>query len=407
MNLIRVTAVAAILVAVASGAGCGGSSAPSSTTSAAESKLKDPGDVGTPEPAVDIDPSLLALTASAQRFTYASRSGVDDGVANVTGIVFVPKGQVPDGGWQLVALGHPASGTLPGCAPSLSPTLLNLAPIVAQLLQAGHAVVMSDYQGLAKFDKSTDTNKRDSYHPYLDSTTVGYNLIDSVRAARTLVGASDKWFALGIGQGGQAAWAADELVDNQGQYLILLGAVAISPVSDINGLAAASEASTLNVQQKLDLVGFLAALKNAYGGDFTLDDYRSGLAKEKWDALLACQGQALSDRSTIAAGIGADDLRPRTAAAAAALLGYLQKTSLPLGPTQAPMLVVYSGNDQLSPPDWTELALDRACKMGDVIQIQRLPDDAPDQVDLAAALDWMSQRVNSVPAQNDCEGRTP
>ncbi len=71
------------------------------------------------------------------------------------------------------------------------------------------------------------------------------------------------------------------------------------------------------------------------------------------------------------------------------------------------MLVMYGGQDPSIPPAWTERALERACKMGDVIQIVRLPDETPGPVDLAAAIDWMGQRVNSVPAQNDCQGRTP
>ena len=408
--------LAAILV-VLTVAGCGHSASPS--TSTATEPVENPGDVIAADAVRDIDPSLRSVTAWIQRFTYLSRSGINDSITRVTAMLMVPKGQPPDGGWRVVAFGHPATGTLPECAPSLSPTLLNSSSTVQQLLEAGYVVVISDYQGLGSsqgpgsVDKSQDWRKdRDSYHPYLDSTTAGYNLIDSVRAARTLTArantpASDSWLAFGIGQGGQAAWAANELVDNYGQGLTLLGSVAISPVADINGLADAAESGTLNVQQELDLQAFIAALKNSYREDFNLDDYRSGIVRDKWDALLACQGQALEERATLAAAITGDDLRPHTPAAAAKLRGFLLKTSLPQGPTRAPMLVTYGGRDPLIPAAWTEQALDRACKMGDVIQIQRLPDDASDQLNVHAALDWMSQRVNLAPAPNDCRGQLP
>ncbi|CAN5209140.1 lipase family protein [soil metagenome] len=396
-------------------AGCGHDASP--TAPSTTPPVENLGDVVAADAVQDIDPALRSATAWIQRFTYLSRSGINDSAARVTALLLIPKGQPPDGGWRVVAFGHPATGTLTDCAPSLSPTLLGSASTVQQLLAAGYVVVMSDYQGLGNFQgpgsvpKSQDWRQdRDSYHPYMDSSTAGYNLIDSVRAARTLTArantpTSDSWLAFGIGQGGQAAWAANELIDNAGGGLTLLGSVAISPVTDINGLADDAAAGTLNVQQELDLQAFLAAVKNAYGDDFNLDDYRSGIVKDNWDALLACAGQALQERATVAEQITPDDLRPHSPTAVARLRGFLQKTSLPQGPTKVPMLVTYDGRDPLSPPAWTELALDRACKMGDVIQIQRLPDDAPEQPDLSAALDWMSQRVNAVPAPNDCEGR--
>lgn len=281
--------------------------------------------------------------------------------------------------------------------------------MLQQLLQAGYPVVMSDYQALGSLDKINDRPGRDSYHPYLDSTTVGYNLIDSVRAARKLIeravtSASTSWLALGIGQGGQAAWAANELMANQGQNLTLLGSVAISPVSDITGLADAAQAGTLNNQQQLDLQAFLAGLKNSYREDFHLDDYRSGIVAQKWDELLGCDPAGQQARAAIAAQITPDDLKPHSPAAAATLRGFLTKSSLPQGPAQAPMLVIYGDHDPLVPAAWTDAALERACKMGDVITIRRLPGDAPDQLDMSEALDWMNQRVNSVPAPNDCGG---
>lgn len=404
--MIRTTVAWTLLLAVVLVvAGCG---APQTTSSESLPSEK-VGDVIANEEASDLDPSLQSVVGWAQRFTYISQSGVDEGITHVTGMLLVPKGQPPAGGWQLVAFGHPSTGTQSGCAPTASPTLLNSAGVVQELLQAGHPVVISDYQGLGNPRNVRTPSGGDSYHPFLDSTSTGFNLIDSVRAGRALIErnrgkASESWLALGIGQGGQASWAANEQAVNHGYGLTLLGSVAISPAADINGLVDEAVAGTLNPHQSLDLIAFLAALNNEYGKDFNLDDYRSGIVEQKWDLLLACQGQALEKRSVIAGQITPDDLRPRTPAAAEILRGYLQKTSLPQGPTEAPMLVIYGEMDPLVPPAWTEGALDRACRMGDVITIRRLPGDAPDQIDVAEALDWMGERANGVPAPNDCEG---
>jgi hypothetical protein len=82
---------------------------------------------------------------------------------------------------------------------------------VANLVNAGYVVTVSDYQGLG-IDNT--------YHPCLDSTTVGFNLIDSVFATRRLVPTTSvEWIAFGVSQGGQAAWAANELAENAGQGL--------------------------------------------------------------------------------------------------------------------------------------------------------------------------------------------
>jgi len=392
------------------GTACGGSS-PSQPATSKPAPSEQYGDVISSNGATDLDPSLQSVVGWAQRFVYMSRSGINDNGSHVTAILLAPKGAPPEGGWRIVAFGHPASGTQPGCGPSTSPTLGNSSAVVTQLLQAGYPVVVSDYQGLGSLDKIRDRKDFDSYHPFLDSTTVGYNLIDSVRAARKLMEqanspASESWLTLGIGQGGQAAWAANELAANQGWSMTLLGAVAISPAADITGLADAAEAGTLNSQQQLDLQAFLAGVKNSYFNDFNLDDYRSGIVAQKWDALLACDPAGLAERATIASQITPDDLKPHSPAAATTLQGFLKKSSLPQGPAQAPMLVIYGDQDPATPAAWTDAALDRACKMGDIITIRHLPGDAPDQLDMAEALDWMNQRVNSVPAPNDCEGRT-
>jgi len=164
-----------------------------------------------------VDLRLKDVSSVAARISYASTSGVDGSDQTVTGTVFVPTGAAPDGGWPIIAFGHPTTGTRPECAPSLDPSLLTIAPIVTGLVKAKFLVVVSDYQGLG----TTNT-----YHPYLEPTTEGYNLIDSVRAARKLVPqASTRWSALGGSQGGQAAWAANELAPRYGQGLDLVGSV--------------------------------------------------------------------------------------------------------------------------------------------------------------------------------------
>ena len=336
----------------------------------------------------DLDPLLRDDSSVAARITYISTSGISDAHPRVSGTVFVPKGTPPQGGWPIVAFGHPATGIESECAPSASPTLLGSVPTVTALLDAGYLVTMSDYQGLGL---------RDTYHPFLDSTTEGYNLIDSVRAARKLVpAASDGWVAYGVGQGGQAAWAADELTPDYRGGLNFLGAVAVTPTAALDVLADDAANGSLTGAQQFTLQQFLQSLKEEYD-DFDLDAYRHGAAKDDWTALTSCWGPASLDRDRLAGQIGPDDMRPDDRDATEVLRGYLQKTSLPQAPTAAPMLVVPDAPDGVIPEDRTAAAAARACAMGDVIELT-----SPQGGDPSALLSWMNDRFNAVPAQNDC-----
>jgi Secretory lipase len=342
----------------------------------------------------NVDQRLHDAASLAARITYTSSSGVDDSHPRVTAAVFVPRGVPPRRGWPIVAFGHPATGIQHDCAPSQSPRLMesSIATAVA-LLTAGYVVTISDYQGLG-LDQT--------YHPYLDSTTVGDNLIDSVFATRRLVPTTTiDWVAVGISQGGQAAWAANELVENAGRGLNLLGSVSVSPAADIEGLADAAEGGQLTKEQKLALTAYLASLKKE-NPDFNLDDYRRGIARDKWDMLLACQGPGDQEPAKVADQITADDLRPSGPAAADTLRGFVHKTNLPQGPTAAPMFVVYGGQDPLIPAAWTERALDRACRMGDAIHIEMQPDKGSADIGMSSAFAWIRDRFTGVPATDDC-----
>ncbi|WP_175616183.1 lipase family protein [Mycobacterium sp. GA-1841] len=371
---------------------CGGSSEPSSTGTA-----DNPGAVLSQSPLVNLVPALQDASSEAKVMTYASRNGVNDAVSHVTGTVFVPKADPPKDGFPVVALGHRTAGTSPDCAPSLSPDLRGEATTVVALLNAGYVVTVPDYQGLGKPTEPDDYD----FHPYLDSTTSAYNMIDAVRAARTIApNTSTAWASLGALEGGQAAWAANELVDNYGHDLNLVAAAALAPMANVDGLADAAMAGTLTTGQKLAYVAYLAALEDQYYDDFQLDDYRRGAAQQHWDALLGCNDPA--QRTALADQIGPDDLRPANPEALRTLRGYLQKTSLPQGPTKAPMYVIYGGEDAVIPAVWTDRALSDACTMGDGIQIAFWPDKTREQIEPLAALGWLTDRMKSIPAANDC-----
>lgn len=354
---------------------------------------QDPGSLLSANDMPTVDRRLSGASSIAARIRYLSISGIDGSRQEVTGTVFAPKGTPPEAGWPIIAYGHPTTGIRSECAPSLDPMLLGLSTTVTGLVKAGFVVAMSDYQGLG-LDRT--------YHPYLDATTEGYNLIDSVRAARKLVpDTSNRWAAFGGSQGGQAAWAANELAAEYAGDLELVGSASYSAPLAIDGFADAAIDGTLTSEQRVALLQILASLAEE-SPDFKLDDYRRGLAREKQDVFLACKGQEVTESANLAKNLSNDDLRPADPQTADSLRTRLQEMSLPHLPATAPILVVYGGQDQLVPPTWTDRVLDEACRKGDIIQIELQVDRGHADVDGGSAFPWLNGRFAGDPARNDC-----
>ena len=340
-----------------------------------------------------VDRRLRAVTSVLARVTYDSTSGVTNEPTEVTGTVFAPTGKPPEGGWPILAFGHPTTGILPECGPSLSPTLMNLSSTILYFVKAGYVVAMSDFQGLG--DDRT-------YHPYLDATTAAYNLIDSVRAARKIVpNASDRWLAFGMSQGAQGSFAANELAGEYGSGLNLVGAVSLSPPLDISGFADSAAAGALTKDQQPAYTALLATFAKENPA-VDLDRYRRGVVKDQWDLLQQCGFTRSEERAKVLDEVTPDDLRPSSEEATTAVRDHLRESTLPRRPTTAPVLVIYGGQDALIPPAWTDAALQRACELGDVIDINLQPDKGHADIDVSSTLPWVAARFKGEPAPNNC-----
>lgn len=340
-----------------------------------------------------LDLRLKSVVSLAARIEYTSTSGITGEHTEVSGSVFVPNGTPPPGGWPIVVFGHATSGMQRECGPSGSSTLAGLSLPIAALVKAGYLVSLPDYQGLGPGTAG---------HPYADATTVGYNVIDAARAAHKLVPESaDRWLAVGVSQGGQAAWAANELAAHYGTGLNLVGTVSLSPATDLTGLASGAAAGSLSKEQYAILQLILASLA-AENPSLNLQDYRRGGVAEHWDVLASCHTEDAATRAAAIEKITPDDLRPASPQAEATLQALLAKRSLPKEPTSAPMLVMYGGQDTLLPPDWTNKALAAACRLGDVIDIMFQPTKGHADIDVASSYDWIKDRFDGVPAPNSC-----
>ena len=171
------------------------------------------------------DPSL-PLGAQAYRVLYHSTSGSGGDLAE-SGVVVVPGGRPPPGGFPIVSWAHGTTGVASGCAPSVTGT--STIPDLASLLKNRQIVTATDYRGLGA----------PGQHPYLVGTSEAEDVLDAARAARSLLGslASNAVAVLGFSQGGQAALFAGEVAGSYAPELFLAGVAAVAPVTSVLDLA--------------------------------------------------------------------------------------------------------------------------------------------------------------------------
>ncbi|HEY5109414.1 MAG TPA: lipase family protein [Acidimicrobiales bacterium] len=175
--------------------------------------------------ALAADPGLPAGTR-AWRVLYHSTSGSGGDLAE-SGVVVVPGGAPPPGGFPIVSWAHGTTGVASGCAPSVTGT--STVPDLAAHIRNRQIVTATDYRGLGA----------PGQHPYLVGISEAQDVLDAARAARSLVAgaASNSVAVLGFSQGGQAALFAGEVAPSYAPELFLAGVAAVAPVTSVLDLA--------------------------------------------------------------------------------------------------------------------------------------------------------------------------
>jgi dipeptidyl aminopeptidase/acylaminoacyl peptidase len=203
--------------------------APSSSAGAAGTKLpsfyKVPAHIPhTPGALIKHEPvSVPGVAGTVFRVMYVSTTVTTSPVA-VTGLVVVPRGSPPAGGFPVVAWGHGTNGMATQCAPSLNVAGTTAGvPGINALLAQGWVVTSSDYQG----------EGTPGPLPYLVGEVAARNTIDLVRAVQHLgaAHASRRYVVWGHSEGGQTAMFSLHIGAAYAPTLDLLGVVAGAPPS--------------------------------------------------------------------------------------------------------------------------------------------------------------------------------
>ena len=336
------------------------------------------------------------VDAVAMRMVYRSTNTAGN-PTTVSGIVAVPPGIPPPGGWPVVSFGHDLTGVRTECAPSLSDTLGGYASVLSVMADRGYVVTMTDYEGLGI----------EGQHPLLDSGALGRNMIDAVRASRHIVpAASNRWAAFGLGQGGAATWAANTEAGTYGVGLDLVAAVAVSPLANLTPLADLMDTDKLDPAQYRLAALIVSSLALAQDTRINPEDFINEKAAALWGYLTNCAVVDPAQIVAAATGLTAADFKPRTPEATQQLRSDLQRMALP-GPANlsAPMLVVYATLDPVVPAAWTEEALRNACSRGDPIEVKKIGDlSVLNDIVLWDSVAWIQGRFGGQQPMNVCVG---
>ncbi len=214
--LVALAALASVGIGITPGSAATRSAAPSGALGAS-------GDPGTL--IGDVRVAASGVDATTYLVNYWSRSASNAAV-NVTGLVFVPSGTPPAGGWPVVSYGHPTDGMAPSCAPSLDPS--TDVPNINAMLDRGWEVVATDYEGEANSALSPAPS---GLQPHGVNLPTARDIIDIVRAATQLpeAHASTNYVVWGYSQGATAAAFVGALAASYAPELHLDGVVATAP----------------------------------------------------------------------------------------------------------------------------------------------------------------------------------
>ena len=305
-------------------------------------------------------PPELGLGSAAQqiRLLYTSTEGVrGKAIVAVSGVLFLPRGKRPIGGWPVVAWAHGTVGVADICAPSWAGRSLRDMTYLNAWLEAGFAIVATDYQGLGT----------PGPHPYLYTRPAAYNVLDSIRAvAQPRFGLSRKTVLVGQSQGGTAVIATGGYAADYAPGIDIRGIIATGAGSS---RVAPGEIPKLDPNLVSPLLGYLPlAVLTAQQSDPALraedlvTDRALGLMEQ---GRRACFPALVSD--AMGAGLTlANSLKPD----AMARIGAINNSNMgyPTYRLVAPLFVGTGAEDRDVPPQMHAALVREACAAGTVVE---------------------------------------
>src|SRR6202521_1758242 len=338
-----------------------------------------PGELIRSEPFDQYD---LPYEISAVRILYHSRSPSGEDVA-VSGVVLVPDGTPPAGGWPVIAWAHDFIGSARQCAPSLRRNL-NQGPLLSMYVGVRYAVVASDYAGLGTSFPSAAMDMRSNALDVLYS-------IPAARAALPQLGA--KWIAAGYSQGGLAAVGVAEAGDEVGESNYL-GAIAIS------GVAEAPEIFEHLAQGPSHrMLVFLAQGIKTVFPEFRVEE----MLTDK--AIPLSRHIANACEASFGPELAADEILKPGWENNPYVKEFFARNTPSRKPVHGPLLLISGEADPEAPSAFTDTVVARLCKQKDRVLFIKYPGLKASAVigeSVSEQISWIGARFAGLPAPSNC-----
>jgi pimeloyl-ACP methyl ester carboxylesterase len=332
--------------------------------------------------------------ATAVRILYHSLNAHGADVAT-SGVVLIPPGQPPPGGWPVIAWAHGTSGVARMCAPSLQKDMEYGEEGLMPMVRAGFAVVATDYHGLGT----------EAPHEYINKTAQARDVIYSLPAARAAVPAlGRRWVVIGHSQGGITAWSVAEMqaTVRDPDYL---GAISVSGAADAHAIL--QQMGEPDSSAAYYLV-YMAYAIHTRAPEFKPSDMLVGKALQRYPDVTTkgCWNYAyasfLKDRGEKVLKAGWD----QTAAAQR----FFKANELGVAPVRGPLLVLTGEADETVPLALVKATVKKACGNGIALWFRSYPGldhdptmekSTPDQVA------WVRDRFAGKPFTSNCNSLAP
>jgi hypothetical protein len=330
------------------------------------------------------------------RVLYTSTDPTGEPIA-VSGVIVAPAADAPDDGWPVLAWAHGTTGIASRCAPSLETGGgIGLVPDEQKLVHAGTVLAITDYPGLGT----------PGPHPYLAGESEGRAVLDSIRAARQLLGNDVNGAAavFGHSQGGHATLFADQIGPSYAPDIELDGVAAMAPPTDLGALMVADAHEQLGIVLTALTLGSWSRFYPDADLDAVVHTPARPLVRGIATRCIENAAQSYTDLiDVLGLQVGFLSADPTTQP------GWSQHiTDNSLGdlPTDVPVLVAQGLQDDLVRPLVTESYVHDQCARGVAIEFDRYPDEDHFGVRAASAdsvTSWLLDRLAGSPARSGCE----
>ncbi|MEY9811807.1 alpha/beta hydrolase family protein [Streptomyces albogriseolus] len=364
-----------------------------------------PGEILRSQPIPAPASSLLGSAVSrAERIMYRTADQHGKPVA-ATGFLLLPK-KAPrnEDGWPLISWAHGTTGLGPMCAPSRTESLGGMTPLLVKWLQEGFAVVAADYPGLGP---------EGQVHGFLHLRAEGLSVAHAALAARNAGGraVSEKWFAVGLSQGGHAALGAGEQAA-EAKGMRFLGTAAFAPSSHLSTALRDAMDKQMNGGSLEGLRGLLAYIgAGAHVFDPETFPYDALLSPEVAKEMARpavhnlCMDQIDAYLSLFAPEETAGTLKPDWYKNSPALREWLDSLNPAQRTSAGPVLVLQGEDDKVVPPEGTRKLVGELCAKENAVDSKTYPGVDHVGVMLAGLRDlgtWMRGRLENTRPSSVC-----